>query len=207
MVFRHFCDSHFDLQFFFLFLSIRARKLGCLTTTTCMPCFALPTRETFSLNFASNFSSWKDTQDPAACNTNPDVYKKYTRDPERTPFQWDGTKNAGFSNGAKTWLPVNPNYGDLNLQKEKAAAKSHFKFYQQLMELRKIDTFQFGDLKVLALNKRVLAYVRDLLDKDTYVVLINIGANDEHVSLKAFATLRDKLKVVAAAPASDYEVG
>jgi hypothetical protein len=33
------------------------------------------------------FSSWKDTQDPAACNTNPDVYQKYSRDPERTGFQ------------------------------------------------------------------------------------------------------------------------
>lgn len=31
--------------------------------------------------------SWKDTKDPAACNTNPQVYKLYSRDPERTPFQ------------------------------------------------------------------------------------------------------------------------
>lgn len=154
-----------------------------------------------------HFSSWKDTQDPAACNTNPDVYMKYSRDPERTPFQWDGTKNAGFSIGDKTWLPVNPNYVDLNLQAEMAAAKSHFKFYQKLMELRKLDTFQFGDLKIVALNKHVFAFVRDLLDSDTYVVVINLGASNEHVSLKAFATVRDQLKVVAAAPVSDYHEG
>jgi hypothetical protein len=30
--------------------------------------------------------SWKDTQDPAACNTNPDVYMKFSRDPERYEF-------------------------------------------------------------------------------------------------------------------------
>lgn len=153
------------------------------------------------------FRSWNDTQDPAACNTNPDVYMKYSRDPERTPFQWDGTKDAGFSNAGKTWLPVNPNYVDLNLQAQKTAAKSHFKFYQKLMSLRKLDTFQYGDLKVLALNTNVFAIVRELLDSDTYVILINLGPNDEHVSLKVFATLRDKLKVVAAAPASDYEEG
>lgn len=153
------------------------------------------------------FSSWKDTQDPAACNTNPDVYKKYSRDPERTPFQWDATTNAGFSSAPKTWLPVNPNYVDLNLQKQKAAAKSHFKFYQKLMSLRKLDTFQYGDLKVLALNDRVFALVRDLLDRETYVVVINIGPNNENVNLRAFATLHDKLKVVAAAPTSDYQEG
>lgn len=131
----------------------------------------------------------------------------FSRDPERTPFQWDGTKNAGFSSADRTWLPVNPNYVDLNLQAEKLAAKSHFKFYQKLMELRKLDTFQYGDLKILALNQNVFAYVRDLLDRETYVVIVNLGPNDEHVSLKVFATLRDKLKVVAAAPASDYEEG
>lgn len=152
-------------------------------------------------------SSWEDTKDPAACNTNPEVYKKYSRDPERTPFQWDGTTNAGFSTAPKTWLPVNPNHVELNLQAQKAAAKSHFKFYQKLMTLRKLDTFQYGDLKVKALNMNVFALVRDLLDKETYVIVINIGGNNENVNLKPFATLHDKLKVVAAAPASDYQEG
>lgn len=152
-------------------------------------------------------SSWADTKDPAACNTNPNVYMDFSRDPERTPFQWDTTTNAGFSNAKKTWLPVNPNYVDLNLENEKKAAKSHFKFYQKLMKLRKLDTFLHGDLKILALNQHVFGYVRDLLDSDTYVVLINLGAQSEQVSLKVFATLRNKLKVVAASPNSEYEEG
>lgn len=46
--------------------------------------------------------SWEDTKDPAACNTNRNVYMDFSRDPERTPFQWDDTKNAGFSNADKT---------------------------------------------------------------------------------------------------------
>ena len=40
--------------------------------------------------------SWEDTQDPQACNTDPDSYKSHTRDPNRTPFQWDDTMNAGY---------------------------------------------------------------------------------------------------------------
>lgn len=39
--------------------------------------------------------SWEDTQDPQACNAGKEQYKKVSRDPERTPFQWDATKNAG----------------------------------------------------------------------------------------------------------------
>lgn len=39
--------------------------------------------------------SWEDTQDPKALNTNPDVYLQYTRDPVRTPFQWNDDFNAG----------------------------------------------------------------------------------------------------------------
>lgn len=153
------------------------------------------------------FRSWEDTKDPAACNTNPSVYQKYSRDPERTPFQWDETTNAGFSIAAKTWLPVHANYVDINLKKQRAATKSHFKFYKRLMELRKLDTFQHGDLKILALNQNVFAFVRDLLDRETYVAVINLGPHNENISLKVFATLHDKLKVVAASPASDYEEG
>lgn len=132
---------------------------------------------------------------------------KFSRDPERTPFQWDATKNAGFSNAVKTWLPVNPNYADINVKAQKEAPKSHFKFYQQLMKLRRHKTFVDGSLKVQALNKRVFAYTRELRDSETFVVVINLGASAEHVSLKAFKTLRDKLKVVAAAPSSSYTEG
>lgn len=122
-------------------------------------------------------------------------------------MQWDGTTNAGFSSAVKTWLPVHPNYVDINLEKQQKAPKSHFKFYQKLMELRKLKTFLYGDLKIVALNQNVVAYVRDLLDHESYVVLINLGSQTEHVSLKPFATLHSKLKVVAASPRSDYEEG
>jgi len=40
--------------------------------------------------------SWADTQDPQACNTNEEVYKELSRDPVRTPFQWDNTDFAGI---------------------------------------------------------------------------------------------------------------
>ena len=40
------------------------------------------------------------------------------RDEVRTPMQWNGGKNAGFSSAEKTWLPAHPNYVDINVEKE-----------------------------------------------------------------------------------------
>lgn len=42
------------------------------------------------------YVSWEDTVDPSGCNTNDPInYVKSSRDPERTPFQWNAEKNAG----------------------------------------------------------------------------------------------------------------
>lgn len=39
--------------------------------------------------------SWEDTVDPPARNAGKKDYKKVSRDPERTPFQWSNASNAG----------------------------------------------------------------------------------------------------------------
>ena len=45
-----------------------------------------------------------------------DKYKEYSRDPQRTPMQWSGEVNAGFSTGNTTWLPVAPDYEERNVK-------------------------------------------------------------------------------------------
>ena len=44
-------------------------------------------------------------QDPQGINLG------ISRDPERTPMQWDAPRYAGFSRSTETWLPVAPDYG------------------------------------------------------------------------------------------------
>ncbi|XP_035720486.1 maltase 1-like [Vespa mandarinia] len=94
--------------------------------------------------------SWEDTQDPQACNAGKDKYRSRSRDPNRTPFQWDSSKNAGFSKGNRTWLPVHENYKLLNLQNQKnTTQQSLYKIYRSLIQLRNSSpALQEGELKM-----------------------------------------------------------
>lgn len=41
------------------------------------------------------YISWEDTVDPNACNSDPEHYYARSRDPARTPYQWDASSMAG----------------------------------------------------------------------------------------------------------------
>lgn len=131
--------------------------------------------------------TWEETQDPQALQGgNSENYKELSRDPVRTPFQWDKTAQAGFTKSEKTWLPVHPNYLELNLEAQKAAEKSHFKVYQKLTKLRQSDAFVYGDFQMEVLGKNVLTYFRthvhDSFD-DKYAIVINLGTDEDTVDL------------------------
>ena len=121
--------------------------------------------------------SFAESDDPSALNTNETVYMQYSRDPCRTPFQWDDTDWAGFSNtNVKTWLPVHVNYKQLNLKVQKAAEKSTFKLYQNLLRLRKEKyVLQVGGYEPIAIKENLFGFTRILPDHDTIAVLVNLG--------------------------------
>lgn len=62
---------------------------------------------------------------------------KEARDNNRIPFQWDSSKNAGFTNGETTWIKVHPNYQEINAEIEIENPNSIFNYYKQLLKLRK----------------------------------------------------------------------
>lgn len=47
------------------------------------------------IGMENTWLSWDETQDPQGCNAGVNGYEKASRDPERTPFQWDNTTSAG----------------------------------------------------------------------------------------------------------------
>ena len=78
----------------------------------------------------------------AGCNCGPDNYNlEYcSRDPERTPMQWDSSDNAGFTiAGVDPWLPINPNYATLNVEAQRSDPLSHLSIYKSLVQLRYSD--------------------------------------------------------------------
>ena len=89
---------------------------------------------------------------------------RLSRDNARTPFQWDASANAGFTDGTP-WLPVNRNYTRINLDSQKNDPDSVYQYYRRLLALRKdpryAETVVYGDLvPVFEDQDRVMAYYR-----------------------------------------------
>lgn len=126
--------------------------------------------------------TWAETVDPAACNNLEENFAETSRDPVRTPFQWDATNYAGFSTGG-AWLPVHSNYKTLNLAAQKQAERSTYKFYKQLVQLRNKEAFATGSLEIVAPTADVLAFQRTAAQA-TYVVVINMGDQEQKLNLE-----------------------
>ena len=58
------------------------------------------------------------------------------RDNSRTPMQWNDEVNAGFTTGT-TWFGMNPNYKEINVEKQKNEENSIFNFYKKMIALKK----------------------------------------------------------------------
>ncbi|CAL1684144.1 unnamed protein product [Lasius platythorax] len=143
--------------------------------------------------------SWADTKDPEACNAGIEHYAAISRDPERTPFQWDATKNAGFSKANSTWLPVNANYKTLNLLREKSSHESHYKIYKTLAYMhRKEPALTEGSYRSFTANNgTVLGVIRNSGSR-TVLLLINFKDDiPQQVNLSAEG-LPPKMKVKVA---------
>jgi oligo-1,6-glucosidase len=66
---------------------------------------------------------------------------KFSRDNARTPMQWSGKANAGFTEGTP-WLKVNPNYTSINAENQMEDPDSVRSFYKELISLRKNPEYQ-----------------------------------------------------------------
>lgn len=104
--------------------------------------------------------SWEQSVDPQARNENKDQFYLFSRDIARTPFQWDDSTSAGFSEGNSTWLPVNVNYYSRNVEIQRRNAKSHLNVYKRLVSLRRSPAFVNGTYEGTVLEEDVFAYRR-----------------------------------------------
>jgi alpha-glucosidase len=122
----------------------------------------------------------EDVKDPIGRKGWP---KEKGRDGERTPMQWDGSENAGFST-AKPWLPVPPTYKTHNVADESKDPNSVLEFYKSLLKLRHTNQALL-DGSYTAINEsdaNVLSYLRIYKDQ-TVVVALNMSDAPQKLTL------------------------
>ena len=90
------------------------------------------------------------------------MIKRTSRDNARTPMQWSGAQNAGFSSG-KPWLKINGNYKDVNVENEQAQDDGVLSFWRKMIKMRREDeVLCSGSFKSLYEGKKIYAFEREL---------------------------------------------
>ena len=110
--------------------------------------------------------------------------KEKGRDGERTPMQWDGSAEAGFTTSAKPWLPVPPSATQYNVEAERKDPDSIFNWYKRLLALRKSEpALRDGSYEsVNDTDPNVFAFLRRSGDS-TVLVALNFTAKAQTVQL------------------------
>ncbi|PLT31476.1 alpha,alpha-phosphotrehalase [Peribacillus deserti] len=100
-----------------------------------------------------------------------DIIKSRSRDNSRTPVQWTGGPQSGFTEGTP-WIGVADNYSTINAEQALKDPNSIFYHYQKLIKLRKeLDIITFGDYELLlADHPQVFAYMRTYNNESLLVI-------------------------------------
>lgn len=136
------------------------------------------------------------------------VHEK-SRDNARTPMQWNSKENGGFSTHSP-WLAVNPNYSEINVEKQENDAESILNFYREIISMRKKhEVMIYGDFNILNMeDKKVMAYTRQL-DNERWLIIANFSHKKAKYNLPANVEIK-QAKVLLSnildyqLPSSDY---
>lgn len=94
------------------------------------------------------------------------------RDNARTPMQWGKGENADFTSGDETWLPVNPNYPEINVEVEETDPNSILSFYRQLIQFRKEEpALLYGTFEPIKTKGSIMAFYRSYQGEMLFVLL------------------------------------
>lgn len=99
------------------------------------------------------------------------IIQIHSRDNGRTPMQWNGEVNGGFTTGTP-WIGVNGNSSRINAESQVGDADSIFQYYKKLVAMRKeYDVIAYGDITPLdEKHPSVVAYERSYEDEKMVVV-------------------------------------
>jgi oligo-1,6-glucosidase len=100
----------------------------------------------------------------------------------RTPFQWNDSKNAGFSTG-NPWIKMNPNYTKINVINAEKDLNSTLNYFKKAVQFRKKNpVLTYGKYTLLdKQNPNVYAYTRELEGKK---ILVMLNFTDKNAAVK-----------------------
>lgn len=100
------------------------------------------------------------------------------RDNARTPIQWDDSENAGFTTGTP-WIPVNPNYKEINAKEQLGRPDSVFNYYKELIRLRKEhEIIVYGQFELLCPESEELFVYKRTLGDEKLLVICNFSESE-----------------------------
>jgi alpha-glucosidase len=104
------------------------------------------------------------------------------RDPVRTPMPWDAGAHAGFS-AVEPWLPIGPDYGEMNATAQSQAPGSLLSLYRNLLALRRAEpALSAGTYAQMFSTERLLAFERSH-DSRRLMVILNLSGEAERADL------------------------
>ncbi len=112
-----------------------------------------------------------EVQDPQGLNM-PD--KNLSRDPSRTPMQWDASVNGGFS-PSKPWLRLSSAFRRQNVDSERDNPFSMLTLYKRLIDLRQKEvSFTAGAYIPVHSDHQILAYKRTFEEAASFLIVLNL---------------------------------
>lgn len=112
-----------------------------------------------------------------------EVLAARSRDNGRSPMQWSGAKNAGFTEG-KPWIGIAGNYQEVNAEIQMHDEYSILSFYKKLIALRKSkDVIAKGKIEFLEQDNADVLIYRRIYGDDEIIALNNL--TDREVFVQA----------------------
>lgn len=103
------------------------------------------------------------------------ILNERSRDNGRTPMQWNGEKNAGFSQG-QPWISLPAHRENINVEAEIRDETSVLWYYRKLIEIRKKEkAVSLGKIEFLDEKDALIFAYRRVWEEDEIVVYSNLS--------------------------------
>ncbi len=124
---------------------------------------------------------FNEVQDPQGLNM-PD--KNLSRDPARTPMQWDNSDYAGFSK-SKPWLRLDKKYLRVNVTAQRDDEYSILTFYKRLIRLRQSEpSLSIGSYIPVYASEQAMGFIRHAEGSDKFLVMLNLSHRPCYIKMK-----------------------